>query len=178
MKSHGELTAKMAQKISQDWEERGYTVLHDHGPSSENVGKIVSVIKKEYSREDELSQLDIAIMKQGSNQVLVLVEIEETTGKPKTFLGDVFGILFGEYICFKRRELHVGDFTTLIVVGINKTNHMVRNKYILDQVIRVKTSLDTHNARIRKVLIKTYAGEKELMVQLPSVLDRALKGEL
>lgn len=184
MKSHGELTATMALKLSRDWEERGYKVLYDHGPSNENVGKIVSAIEKEYRREDELSQLDIAIVKQGSNQVAALVEIEETTDKPKTLFGDIFGVLFGEYICFKRKELHVGDFTTLIVVGVNKTKHEDRNAYILDQVNRVKTSLGTQNAKIGKVVIKTYADEGELIALLPSptgmisVLDRAIMGEL
>jgi hypothetical protein len=172
-KSHGELTVKMALKLSGYWEEGGYKVLYDHGPSNESVGTIVSIVKKEYHREDELSQLDIAIVKQGSNQVAALIEIEETTDNPKTFIGDVFGVLFGEYICFKRKELHVGDFTTLIVVGFNKTNHKDRNEYILDQVNRVKTSLGTQNAKIGKVVIKTYADERELIAQLPSALDRA-----
>lgn len=178
LRLHGQLTAKIAQNITPYWKRMGYDVLSDHGSSSENVGKIVSVIKKEYHREDELSQLDIAIVKQGSNQLVVLVEIEETTVKPKTFLGDIFGVLFGEYICFKRKELLIGDFTTLIVVGVNKTNHKDRNENILEQVNRVKTSLGTQNARIGKVVIKTYADGTELLVKLPSVLDRALKGEL
>jgi len=178
MKSHGELTANMAQKISQAWEERGYKVLYDHGPSNENVGKIVSWIGKHYVREAELSQIDIAIVEKSSDIVFVLIEIEETNDRPKTFLSGIFGVLFGEHIYFKRKKLHVGDFTTLIVVGVNKTNHKDRNEYILDQVNRVKTSLGTQNAKIGKVVIKTYAGERELIAQLPSVLDRAFKGEL
>jgi hypothetical protein len=184
-KSHGELTVKMALKLSVYWEERGYKVLYDHGPSNES-GTIVSTIKKEYHREDELSQLDIAIVKQGSNQVAALVEIEETTDNPKTFIGDVFGVLLGEYIFFKRQELHIGVFTTLIVVGVNKTNHKDRNAYISDQVNRIKTSLGTQNAKIGKVVIKTYIDEMELIAQMPSVpaqsevegLDKAFKREL
>ena len=155
----------------------GRLVLYDHDISSKNVGKIVSTLKKDYVREDELSQLDIAIV-DPSDKVAVLVEIEETTVKPKTFLGDIFGVLFGEYICFKRKELLVGDFTTLIVVGVNKTNHKDRNENILEQVNRVKTSLGTQNARIGKVVIKTYANGTELLTKLPSVLDRAFKEEL
>jgi uncharacterized metal-binding protein len=178
MKSHGELTANIAQKISQDWEKRGYKVFYDHDPSNENVGKIVSAIKKKYRREDELSQIDIAIVEKSSDKVFTLIEIEETTDKPKTFLGDIFGVLFGEYICFKRKELHVDNFTTLIVVGVNKTNHKDRNENILEQVNRVKTSLGTQNARIGKVVIKTYADGTELIAQLPFVLDGAIKGEL
>jgi hypothetical protein len=179
MKSHGELTAKMAQKISQDWEERAYEVLYDHGdPANENVGKIVSWFGEDYVREAELSQIDIAIVEKSSTKAFALIEIEETTGKPKTFLGDIFGVLFGEYICFKRKELHIGVFTTLILVGVNKTNHRDRNEYISDQVNSIKTSLGTQNAKIGKVVVKTYVDEMELIAQLPSVLDRAFKGEL
>jgi hypothetical protein len=168
----------MALKLSGYWEERGYKVLYDHGPLNESVGTIVSTIKNEYHREDELSQLDIAIVKQGSNQVAALIEIEETTDNPKTFIGDVFGVLLGEYIFFKRQELHIGVFTTLIVVGVNKTNHKDQNVYISDQVNRIKTSLGTQNAKIGKVVIKTYIDEMELIAQMPSVLDKAFKREL
>lgn len=178
LRLHGQLTAKVAQNIKPELTKKGYDVLSDHGSSSKNVGKIVSVIKKEYRREDELSQLDIAIVKQGSIQVAILVEIEETTDKPKTFLGDIFGVLFGEFIYFKRKELQVGDFTTLILIGVNKTGHKDRNEKILKQVNRVKTSLGTKNARIGKVVIKTYADGTELLAKLPSVLDRAFKGEM
>jgi hypothetical protein len=178
MKSHGELTVKLAERISLDWEDRGFNLLHDHGPASENVGKIVSTIMKEYRKEDELSQLDIAIVKQGSNKVAVLIEVEETTDKPKTFLGDIFGVLFGECICFKRKVLDVGNFTTLLVVGIKKTNHKNRNEYILDRVNRVKASLGTQNTKIGKVVIKDYTDEAELLGKFPSLLDKAIKGEL
>jgi len=177
MKSHGELTVKIALKISQILDKNEYKVHYDHGTSGENVGKIVSTIEKEYSRGNELSQLDIAIVKQGSDQVAVLVEIEETTDKPKTFLGDIFGVLFGDYICFKRKVLDIGDSSTLIVVGVNKTYHKDRNEYILDQVNRVKARLGTQNAKIRKVEIMTYTDEGELLAKLPFLLDEALKGE-
>jgi hypothetical protein len=177
MKLHGELTTKIARKISQGWEKRGYTVLYDHDPSNGKIGKIVSVIKNKYRREDELSQIDIAVVEKSSDKVFALIEIEETNDRPKTFLSDIFGVLFGEYICFKRKELQVKDFTTLIVVGVNKTNHNDRNKHILDRVNRVKTSLGTQNAKIREVIIKTYTDEKELMMQLPLELNQAFKRE-
>jgi hypothetical protein len=102
MKSHGELTANLADKISRIWHGRGYEVLHDHGRLNNNVGKIVSASKKDYRNGDELRQLDIAVVKHGSNQVIALIEIEETTDNPKTFLGDNFGVLLGEIVCFSK----------------------------------------------------------------------------
>ncbi len=174
MSIHGEITAEIGKNLKFD----GYDIFYDHGASSKNVGKIVSALVKNYEREDELSQLDIAIVEQNSDKVVVLVEIEETSDRPKTFLGDIFGILFGEHIFFKGKALKVGDFTTLIVVGVSKTNHKERNQHIQDQVNKVKASLDTLNSKIGKVVIKTYVNEEELSAQLPSVLDKAFKGEL
>ncbi len=101
MSKHGELTAEIGAKLTFD----GYDIFYDHGTSSENVGKIVSTLKKEYGRDDELSQLDIAVVEQDSDKAVLLVEIEETSDRPKTFLGDIFGVLFGNHIYFRRREL-------------------------------------------------------------------------
>ena len=178
MESHGELTVLLAKQIKPIWEKRGYRVLYDHDPSYENAGKIISAKRKQYHREDELSQLDIAIVKQGTDQVAALVEIEETTDKPKTILGDIFGLLFGRYVFFKRDELHIDNLSSLIVVGINKNSHNYRNKYIQNRVNEVKASLSTQNARIGKIVVKTYINETELLAKLPLFLDEAFMGNL
>jgi len=180
MTPHGELTEKLAETISPYWNDHGFSVFHDHGrdPYRENVGKIVSTLNKDYHNGDELSQLDIAIVKKDSNKIFILVEIEETTGKPKTFLGDIFGVLFGEHIFFKRKELFIEDITTLIVVGVNKTDHPARNKSIQDQVKKAKTNLTTRNARIGEVMVETYENKAVLTEQLPLLLESLFKGNL
>jgi hypothetical protein len=166
--------------ISPYWKDRGFKVLHDHGiaPSKENIGKIVSTLHKEYKNGDELSQLDIAFVNQDTNQIAILLEIEETTDKPKTFLGDIFGVLFGEYIFFKRKALFIKANTLLVVVGVNRTNHDVRNKGIQKQVNRAKANLGTRNARIRKVVVKTFANEQKLIEQLPLLLESLINRKL
>jgi hypothetical protein len=92
---------EMARKISQNWEARGYQILYDHGSSpDENVGKIESWFGEHYNREAQLSQLDIAIVEENTHVAYVLIEIEETTDKPKTLLGDAFGTLMGATSAF------------------------------------------------------------------------------
>jgi hypothetical protein len=174
MGKHGELTTEIGKSLKF----KGYDVFYDHGTASENVGRIVSTIEKEYGREDELSQLDIAIVERISDNVVALIEIEETADRPKTFLGDILGVLFGEHISFKGKELRIGDFTTLIVVGLSKAHHGKRNQYILDKVKKVKATLGTKNSAIGRVVIETFSDEMELSTRLPSMLDRAFKGEL
>lgn len=178
MKSHGEITAYIARKIRDDWNGRGYDVYYDHGVSSKNTGKIVSVWNKDYKRGDELSQLDIAIVERTPDRkVVALIEIEETSDRPKTFLGDIFGVLFGKYLFFKRIGLKVGRFTTLFVVGIKQAKHEGRNRYLQDQVSKVKDGLDTRNSKIGKVVVKVFVTEDELIEKFPSELEILLKGE-
>lgn len=179
-KSRGQLTAKMARKISPYWEEHGYSVLYDHDPSSENVRKIVSSFGEQaYGRKTQLSHVDIAIVEKSSDRVFALIEIEETTDKPRTFLGDVFGVLMGDHISFgKKRPLSVDEHTSLFVFVKTKVSRQERNKYLVEKVMNIKSGLSTGNSVIGWVDIKTFRDEKGLSVLLPFVLDRALIGEL
>ena len=177
----GELTARLAGRISDDWENRGYDVFFDHGGKHENknVGKIVSWFGDKYNREAELSQLDIAIAKKNSGKIFALIEIEETTDTPKTILGDVFGTLIGEHITFGGKgKLTVDKDTILIVIGQSNTRHKKRNKHIQDKAMKVKSNLSTANSEIGKVIVDSFTDEEELGVLLPSWLERAFKVEL
>jgi hypothetical protein len=160
----GQLTTKMARAISQYWEPRGYYVLYDHDPSSHNVGKIVSSFGEQPPRRStQLSHIDIALVEQSSGKVFALIEIEETTDKPKTLLGDVFGILIGEHISFgKDHPLLVDENTALFVFGKSKFSHVERNDYVLDKVKRFSSYLETGNSKITKIEIKTFSTDGEL----------------
>jgi hypothetical protein len=180
MKAHGELTAWIASKISDDWKKRGYDVLYDHGTKNNdaNIGKIVSWIGDKYIRESELGQLDIAIVKESSGQIFALLEIEETADRPKTFLGDVFSMLMGEHITFGgKRELTVDKGTTLIIIGQSKVRHQERNKHLQNETMRVKFHLSTANSVVGNIVIDTFTDEDGLSALVPSILDKAFKGK-
>jgi hypothetical protein len=134
---HGVLTAKVAREISPYWEERGYQVFYDHDPASDRVGKLVSSFGDlPYDRSTQLSHIDIAIVKIATHEkILALIEIEETTDKPKTILGDVLGVLMGEHISFgKKRPLLIDEHTMFLVFVKSKVSHDVRNKYLLKKL--------------------------------------------
>ena len=160
----GQLTTKMARAISPYWETRGYYVLYDHDPSSNNVGKIVSSFGEQPPRRStQLSHIDIALVEKSSERVFALIEIEETTDKPKTLLGDVFGILMGEHLSFgKDHPLLVDENTALFVFGKSKFSHQERIDYVLDQVKRLSSNLGTGNSKIKKIDIKTFSTDGEL----------------
>jgi len=172
MNKHGELTAQIAQSLKYD----EFDVFYDHGEAGENVGEIVSTIKKEFQREDELSLLDIAIVEKGSRIAIALLEIEETCDNPKAMLGDIFSVLFGKHISFKGKELAIGKYTTLIAVGVSPADHEKKNKYLVKKVKKVKAALGTKNSRIGKVIIKTYADERDLSIQVPALLEMVIRG--
>ena len=89
---HGKMTSILGKALSEHYSLKGYDVLYDHGIKSENVGKIVSWFGGQYNRESELGQLDVAVLEKDSNKVIALIEIEETNDRPKTLLGDIFGV--------------------------------------------------------------------------------------
>jgi hypothetical protein len=158
VKMPGELTAQIAETIKADWEKRGYDVYYDHKKKQEhkNVGKIVSALKMAYGRDDELSQLDITVVEQGSAKAVLLVGIEENSDRPKTLLGDIFGVLFGKLVSFNKEPLKVGDYTTLVVAGISKSKekHEDRKKKIEELANRAKGSLGTGMQRSGRWLSK------------------------
>jgi hypothetical protein len=178
---HGLLTAKVAREISPYWEEHGYQVLYDHDPASDRVGKLVSSFGDlPYDRNTQLSHIDIAIVeKKTPEKIFALIEIEETTDKPKTILGDLLGVLIGEHISFgKKHPLLVNEHTILLVFVKSKGSHDERNKYLLKKVMEIRSNLFTANSVIERIAIKSFCDEAKLSALLPSVLDRMFKGEL
>lgn len=173
-KSHGQLTAEIGKSL----EFEGYDVLYDHGVSSKTVGRIVSYFSDKNERGTQLSYLDIAIVKKNTNQAVALIELEETANRPKTIIGDIFAFLMGEKVVFQGNELEVGNWTTLIVLGFSKLQHLKHNQYILEKVEKVRAALGTKNCEIRKIVIETYSDKGELSSRLMSLLDQAFRGEL
>jgi hypothetical protein len=171
MAKRGELTAEIGKSLK--FEE--YDVYYDHGVAGDHVGRIVSTLEEKYLRRDELSQMDIAIVGKDSGKALVLIEIEETNDSPKALLGDAFGVLMGDYIFFHRKqEFTVNKHTALIVLGKSKISDEKRNKFLRKKVMKVKSKLSTNNSKIGKVVIKSFADEKELPMLLHSEIDKAM----
>ena len=178
-KSHGHITSKVAETLSGYYQPKGYGVFYDHDSIKENVGKIASWSGDRYSRDSELSRLDVAIVAKGSDRALALIAIEETNDTPKALLGDLFGVLLGDHISFRgERQFPVGEHTTLIILEKSKVMHRKRNENLREQGMQIKSNLSTANSAIGNIVIDSFADEKGLYTLLSSVLDRALKGEL
>jgi hypothetical protein len=173
-------TARAARNLREWLEPRGFDVLFDHGfkatDSTDAMGKIVAWFGDEYTRGTRLSELDIAVVARESNRAYVIVEIEENPVVPKHLLGDVLATMMGDRITFKRnRELLVGEWTTLLVFARSSAGlQHSRLKYLAEKINRFKSSLDTPNASIGRIIIATFKDEADL----ESILRREVESAL
>ena len=93
---HGALTARLGSFLSGALKQQAVDVLYDHGRQVKNaltpVGRLSAWFGDHYGANSLLAHIDLAVVEHGSDKALALVEIEETTDKPKVLLGDVLAI--------------------------------------------------------------------------------------
>lgn len=177
--SSGELTGRVGVELSKKLKHHGFDVLYDHGKrdtQDQSIGRIASWFGEEYSSQSRLSLIDIAIVEDDSNRVRTLIEIEETSSTPKVILGDIFGALLGDHITFQgKRDLVVGDFTTLFVfVAGSEDRVLAKISHLSKQLNALKEHIDSENASIGNVFIRSFSNE----VSLRSHLDTYINTEL
>ncbi len=177
MKRHGEMTAQMGQLLARSLKPRGYVVHYDHGVTGEDVGTIVSWFegKEGYGRDSELSQLDIVILDERTKKAVLLIEIEETSDRPKAILGDVFAALLGDGIRFGGySDIAVDEHTILLVVAISRFGRDAVDEYIEEKVNTVKAALETRNSQVAEALIWKFANSEDLGERLPGEVERLI----
>ena len=119
-KPHGVNTRAVAEQLKHKLDADtdrfgGIEVFYDHGDSSKpEVCQPTSYMGRRYGADATLSAIDIIVTK--GNNVILAVEIEESTVRPKTVLGDVFGIALADRIRIKGKPYSLKNAT--IVVGI------------------------------------------------------------
>lgn len=178
---HGKLTAWVARTLDQELGPKGFDVLHDHRKMEDDrpdkLGKIRSWFGPEYASNAMIADLDIAVVSKDDNKVYALVEIEETTDKPKVILGDILATLVGEHITFQReRHLNVGEWTMLLVmVHRSKLSHKPRIEYITSQSCYLRTQLSTPNASIGTIIVDEFRDRADLQRKIEKHIADAIK---
>jgi hypothetical protein len=170
MSGQRELTAQIGEHLLQDLTGRGYEVHYDHDVLDGDAGTIVSWFEGEngYGRESELSQLDLAVVEEGTRRAVLLIEIEEASDPPKALLGDLYGVLLGDEIHVKGHPaVSVDAYTTLLVASVSAIHHRCRDEYLEEKVNAAKAGLGMGNARLGQVLIWSYRTLQEMGQQLP-----------
>ena len=164
MNALGPLTSEVAKSIAEKLNPRGYDVYFDHAEAGKFAGTIAISIGEKLSREDEISQLDIAVVESNSRKTIALVEIEETSDNPKKLIGDIFAVLMGNSIYLpgkKKRKLDVGDWTTLIIIA-EGVAHEPRNKDIQNMANCARSVFRTTNLMIGNIVIDSFSADKDL----------------
>jgi hypothetical protein len=165
---NGVLTSAVAHSLQCEFNKQGCDVLHDHGQEDgdfpENLGKIRSWSGSSLKSETLLADLDMAIVSHVGKKIYALIEIEETTDKPKVILGDVLATLLGNGIAFQGKlDLQVGEWTTLIIMAYDAHQlHGDRLVFLSEQANLLKEKLSTPNAAIGRIILDTYTSKMEL----------------
>jgi hypothetical protein len=175
--NHGELTAEVARRLTAKFKGRA-DILFDHGKKKLDGEDKVGVIRSWFgdkptpTRGSLLADLDIAVLLPGSNQVVALIEIEESVANAKTLLGDLFATLFGDHIKFQsKRKLQVDTQTILIVLAQSASHRVVTH---LRKAMTANPDWHTKNSRIGHIIIDSFTSESALEEKLTRVIEDAL----
>jgi hypothetical protein len=178
--ANGALTRTAARILLPELALRGLDVLYDHGQTgidpAGSLGKLRSWFSQEFRRATILADLDIAVVLRGTNQPIALIEIEETSSKPKLLLGDVMATLFGDHITFQRtKHLAIGPWTTLIVLAYSTTlTDHTRIAFLEKEVKLFKAQLTTPNAAVGQIVMDCFQSELELVQKLRWHVETAM----
>ena len=178
--SNGALTAQVAHSLQQEFNQQGFDVLHDHGQKEINspgkLGKLRSWFGSALKSETVLADLDIAIVSHRDKKIYALIEIEETTDKPKVILGDILATLLGNGIAFQGKlDLQVGEWTTLLVMVYDAhQSHLDRLAFLSEQAKILKRKLTTPNASIGQIIIDIFSDQAQLEFVLRQHVNKAV----
>jgi hypothetical protein len=176
----GMLTMEVARKLRQASDLQGYEILCGHGQvgidPAEYLGKLKAWYGVRYANHTILADLDIAIVQRNTNQIVALIEIEETTSKPKVLLGDALATLLSSRITFQgKRHWQVGPWTTLIVLAKCSTEaHKPRISFLQEQVTQLKMQMATPNAAMGRVVMAGFLHAAELEAMLYTEIQAAI----
>jgi len=177
--SRGEITSHIAEYLSKELSDSNFIVYcaHKSKKVDQNTifGKIKSQLLTNNILEMDLSELDLAIIDQSKKQILVLIEIEETTNKPKVLFGDVFATLFGEMIYISgNQRFQIDNQAIMMIMAHNNKEYDEdsRINFINREVNKLKSNINTANARLDRIIIDCYKDEKELLSKVKENINR------
>lgn len=178
--ANGALTTQVARSLQHEFDLQGFDLLHDHGKKgidpTDKLGKLRSWFGPALKFESVLADLDIAIVSHHDKKIYALIEIEETTEKPKVILGDILATLIGKGIAFKgKHDLQVGEWTTFFVmVYVTRQSQSDRLAFLSEQVNNIKRNLTTPNASIGRIIIDTFSDDVQLEGKLRQHINEAI----
>ncbi|HEY6006874.1 MAG TPA: hypothetical protein VIU40_01015 [Geobacteraceae bacterium] len=179
MSAGGKLTAEIGARLEEWLSPMGYEVLFDHGGGSENIGNIVSWFGTAAAPtlETELSQVDIAVVSRSPDgpRACALIEIEESSDRPKNVIGDLMAVLMGDHVSFRLQKLAIDERTALILMARGPLAHWPRMRELVEHVRAAQPHLVSGNARLGTVAGELYGDVTELASKLMYLVEEAVR---
>ncbi len=161
---------QLVTKLKADPERyKDFKVYYDHGESSKpEVCKPTTYMGRRYGDDATLSKVDIVVTK-GKNVVLG-IEIEESEVRPKTVLGDVFGIALANKMRIQGNAYSVKNITIIIAVTDDgegsKSAKYERLERHLDRYFKANPSKSLKKVRIIPCPISDLVRRIERLIRL------------
>lgn len=157
-------TAPGAKRLAQFYEQTRspYTVYFDH----DKVGhRLYCWYGQSYQTPYSLRHLahvDMVVADPQTRAVHQIVEVEDSSSRPKTLIADVMAVLLGDGMAFDgSHDWRIGPWTSLIVLAYHASpptpEYLARIQHIEQRLNGLLPHLDTGNARLGKIELSLFA---------------------
>lgn len=116
-------------------------VKYDHATHSDSnsVCKPTTYMGRRYGSDATLSGVDIVVLHH--EQPVVLVEVEESKTRPKTIIGDVFGVALADNIRIQGKRYRMRDTTLVIAIAVPQRGKQADKYRRLERHLRKHLSI-------------------------------------
>jgi len=165
---HGTATREIAERLLQK-RYAGVDLFYDHGDSRRvAVCTPTSYIGRRFGADATLSGIDIVLVYRG--KVFLLVELEESEVRPKTVLGDVFGVVVAGHVRIKGRSYPIEDAT--LIVGVTVSGRGRR----AEKYGRLERHLSKYVRALRHTAPRTRVTKVRIVASQPHDFLRRIEG--
>ena len=170
----------LEQRFEYDSELSSLRVWYDHGTRelSRNVCQPTTYMGRRYGRDATLSGLDIAVTL--GSKVLLIVEIEERTARPKIILGDIFGVVLADSVMIGKRRYSIKDVELLIAMVTPEKGKIAEKLSRLKRHVNkyIKALRDSGRSRSVRVVSIEPTTQDELVQRIEKRIRRIVNKKL
>jgi hypothetical protein len=169
-------TLPAATYLLNRYKDTALQVFYDHGDHSSQ--RLYSWFGATYTAPyaaRHLSWVDIVVADPKTRKIHQIIEIEDSTARPKTVISDVMAVLLGDGLAFAgHADWLVGDWTCLLVFAYVSTAH-AQAKYdaqlahLQQQIVSFQSCLKTRNAAVGRILVETFKDIAELQEKIETI---------
>lgn len=162
-------TLPAALYLAEYYQDSPQQLFYDHGGAlSQRIYVWFGAVYTAPNPAHHLAWVDIVVAEVTSGKVYQIIEIEDSTAKPKTIIADLMAVLLGDGLAFGgRTDWQIGRWTTLTVCayvkdGKAEKKFQPRLAHLQHHITSVQAALQTRNAAIGRIVVETFKDHAEL----------------